>query len=983
MRFIQYEDLAPGKAFADKVAKIAAAIERDDFKSPDVKKLNAGPYYRAKLDEDSRLLLQFVQFEGAAACLALEVIAHHQYTKSRFLRGAAVDEAKLPAAAAPLAGDHTQLRYLHPKRPEFLFLDKPLSLDDAQDAALRLRPPLIFVGSAGSGKTALLLAKLRRTPGRVAYVTESRWLAEHARSLYVAFDGAPERQEADFLSYQQLLESVQVPPGRAVQFRDFTKFFAKHSQALQFTDAHAVFEEFRGVLTAEPEGTFDRHQYLQLGVKQSLFGVEQRAALFTVFERYGPWLEQEQLYEPNLVACKLLPQVQPQYEFVAIDEVQDLTNVQLAVVLESLKPGGKFILAGDANQIVHPNYFGWAKVKSLFWRGMGEATDKQVHVFNISYRNSVAVTAAANAVLRLKHLRFGSIDKETNNLMQSVGGQLGSVFSLAAQSLAVRDLDLRSQQSTQVAVIVLRDEHKAQAHKVFKTPLVFSIHECKGLEYETVVLFRLIGAENELFAAISAGVTVADLQGDELAFRRAKDKSDKSLEIYKFFVNALYVALTRAVRDVVVVDDDLNHPLLKLLGVVAAQSAGHIRAVKSSAEDWQREQQRLAAQGKAEQAAAIGRDILKQKPVPWPVFDREGLPAHLARAFDVKVVSAKAREQVLEFACFHHDEPLIRKLHANLGVGIAPSSKRGITRAGQYGSFFDVFQRIPQIDYGDSKRYDGEVTRKAQAAQLRAFGKPDREILRDTEQYGLNHRTQLGLTPLMHAAAAGNVKLVEALVHRGADLTVRDHVGRQALHWLLRAYFGLMLPDLTKLGELYELVAPAAFDVLHDGRVYQIGREMGEYFPFQFMVALYPELMWSRTRVHDTVRAELVEAEDIQALPPAVLRDARKTRTYLSSVLARAEVLSKYTPSRKLWYRENIGDYMLNVELELRVPVPGKEPAWQKLREILNVAWLFGHLPPRAAKVEQQRWQGYLQGVEFRKQREEWRAKAAAKKGPK
>ena len=40
-----------------------------------------------------------------------------------------------------------------------------------------------------------------------------------------------------------------------------------------------------------------------------------------------------------------------------------------------------------------------------------------------------------------------------------------------------------------------------------------------------------------------------DLQADSLEYRRAKDKSDKSLEVYKFFVNALYVALTRAIRN--------------------------------------------------------------------------------------------------------------------------------------------------------------------------------------------------------------------------------------------------------------------------------------------------------------------------------------------------------------------------------------------------------------------------------------------------
>ena len=76
MRFLESDRLEAGD-LAAKVAKVREAIERDDLKSPDVKKLTPGPYYRAKLDAASRLLLQFVTYEGQTACLALEVIRNH------------------------------------------------------------------------------------------------------------------------------------------------------------------------------------------------------------------------------------------------------------------------------------------------------------------------------------------------------------------------------------------------------------------------------------------------------------------------------------------------------------------------------------------------------------------------------------------------------------------------------------------------------------------------------------------------------------------------------------------------------------------------------------------------------------------------------------------------------------------------------------------------------------------------------------------
>ena len=50
MRFLTYRDLDAGKV-KGKLKKVQEAVERDDFRTPDIKKLAQGPYYRAKLDD--------------------------------------------------------------------------------------------------------------------------------------------------------------------------------------------------------------------------------------------------------------------------------------------------------------------------------------------------------------------------------------------------------------------------------------------------------------------------------------------------------------------------------------------------------------------------------------------------------------------------------------------------------------------------------------------------------------------------------------------------------------------------------------------------------------------------------------------------------------------------------------------------------------------------------------------------------------------
>lgn len=100
--------------------KVVDAIARDDFRAAQVKKLTGlthGKFYRAKLDGADRLLFSLVRQDDAVCALMLEVITNHDYDKSRFLRGAAVDESKIPDGDVSEAMKEAQpVRYLHPER---------------------------------------------------------------------------------------------------------------------------------------------------------------------------------------------------------------------------------------------------------------------------------------------------------------------------------------------------------------------------------------------------------------------------------------------------------------------------------------------------------------------------------------------------------------------------------------------------------------------------------------------------------------------------------------------------------------------------------------------------------------------------------------------------------------------------------------------------------------------------------------------------
>ena len=68
-------------------------------------------------------------------------------------------------------------------------------------------------GAAGSGKTAVTLAKMREATGRVLYVTHSAYLAQTARKLYSAHGYENPAQDVEFMSFREFVDSIAIPEG--------------------------------------------------------------------------------------------------------------------------------------------------------------------------------------------------------------------------------------------------------------------------------------------------------------------------------------------------------------------------------------------------------------------------------------------------------------------------------------------------------------------------------------------------------------------------------------------------------------------------------------------------------------------------------------------------------------------------------------------------------------------------------------------------
>ncbi|MDX2303361.1 MAG: 3'-5' exonuclease [Microscillaceae bacterium] len=889
--------------------KVLDFLKAGDFKSADVKKMVNTGFYRAKLDDTNRLLFKYTQIEGKKYLLLMEVILNHAYEKSRFLNGVQLDENKLQridhekmldeADAAPVS-------YVNPRQKHFHILDKILSFDTIQEEVFQLPSPLIIIGSAGSGKTALTLEKMKTLPGKILYTTLSAFLVENSHNLYYALGYENEKQEVDFMSFNEFLSSIEVPQGKEIDYRAFEQWIWRFKQSHKIKDAYKVYEEFKGVITGAivDKPHLSKEDYLNLGVKQSIFLDAERPAIYDLFTRYVDFLNEGAYYDSNMLAHQYLSKVKKQYDFIVIDEVQDITNIQLYLILNTLLYPGNFILCGDSNQIVHPNFFSWSNIKSLFYKQ--DLQGNIIRVLATNYRNTPEVTQIANQLLLVKNARFGSIDKESTYLVKSNSKHKGEVKFYENKPKVKQDLNQRTRRSAKFAVVVMRNEEKDEARKFFESPLLFSIHEVKGLEYENVILYNIISNYEKEFRELTVGVRKEDLKTDNIEYARSKDKSDKSLDEYKFYVNSLYVAMTRAVKNLYVIEAQKKHALLDLLELTNFSEQVEFKEQNSSAEEWQREAHRLEMQGKTEQAQSIRQQILQIQPVPWEVTTREEYEELVKQALNPDNFNKKAKDRLFEFDLF-------------------------------YGNY-SRFPELSALKYrpADKGRWEKEGLGKIKRKYTLYTQDNLKQLLPLIQKYGLDFRDEFNLTPFMLAVIYGAEQILHHLIENGAKTDLVDNFGRTALQILLSK-----AKEDTKtkhiLNRFYVSLKSESIKVKIDNKLVKIDSHQAEYLMLNFMVAVYQIHKTNYKIVFDKERRKhpLYESADFlkffEGLTHQVLPEYRMKRTYITSILAKNEINSTNAYSKKLFLRARQGMYMLNPSLELWIEEKWISPA--------NLAW--------------------------------------------
>ncbi|MBQ9492796.1 MAG: UvrD-helicase domain-containing protein [Oscillibacter sp.] len=317
-----------------------------------------------------------------------------------------------------------------------------------------------------------------------------------------------------------------------------------------------------------------RDEYLKLKEEDTALEARHREFIYTLAEEYESYLRSHHLFDENDLARTLLERdwdTLPAFELVVVDEVQDYTEMQIFLIHHLSKNGRLLLFTGDEHQTIHPTVFSPGHMGKLYY---GEfALQKQLLTTN--YRCRQCILDKVNVISALRRDHTGRRDSDVEQPETSINPGGGMVYRLRYDSETLPQL-FADMAKYPDAVILTPDEQEKQrveamlAQVKAKHRYVFTAAEIKGVEYDFVLCFNMMGRNHDALERI---------------FSEGKRRSTGN----RYYFNLIYVGMTRARQYLGFVDLETVPPLeeaLDLPTVSYGQAEARLKSLGSEDRDW-------------------------------------------------------------------------------------------------------------------------------------------------------------------------------------------------------------------------------------------------------------------------------------------------------------------------------------------------------------------------------------------------------------
>ncbi|HKM06561.1 MAG TPA: UvrD-helicase domain-containing protein [Sphaerochaeta sp.] len=338
---------------------------------------------------------------------------------------------------------------------------------------------------------------------------------------------------------ERLVENKSV----CTDFTDFVQKLSFPNQQANYASFAYVLGEILRILQSKEHHLFSAlltmQEYSELGKKRAPNFLYDRNEIYSIAEYYQSQLVAENRFDEIDLCRRAIVALEQrgdqfQWDLVVCDEVQDFSDIQLSFIYRLSKQPGQLVCAGDPKQIINPSGFRWEELKNRFYeQGLPVPEVQHLH---LNFRCVGSVVKLSNALLSLKQQLVGISGYEQMEQWKFNGRPPYLIHGIS-------EVDMSSavaQTAANQVVLVRTDTEKRHLMKTLGTELVFTIHEAKGMEFDTVLLWKF-----------SSDAKATDIWRN---IHAEKSLETRHYPLIRHEINLLYVAVTRARNTLVIYD---------------------------------------------------------------------------------------------------------------------------------------------------------------------------------------------------------------------------------------------------------------------------------------------------------------------------------------------------------------------------------------------------------------------------------------------
>ena len=406
---------------------------------------------------------------------------------------------------------------------------------------------LIVKGTAGSGKTSIAIDFLRKYSitgtGNVAYFTYNNSLKEQVYKIL--FNNGYDLKNIHFFA----LNDNSIFNIFNLKYKDIFNDWYKNCQLPnkeKYKDI--LIHEIRNIIKGYAGTNFDNYdndlqylseeEYINFKNKYCLEDNEKKE-IYSLFKNYQKWLLNNSIYDENDLFYKIYKMNDSRYDYVIIDEVQDLTENELKTIISLVKNKNNVLISGDIHQSLNNYQFEFSRIITLFQKLQTNSNyiqEPKIITLNKNYRNSKNVIDYINYLRNLRTQYIGSFDllSESEDIPYKNEDYEESILSICDYDILNglnKDID-----DTDAVYITFNKKDYNKLIEQVNSDRVIDIFDVKGLEYSNIVLYNPI--ENCLLENIEC----------------VKDNK-KIRSKYRIGFNQYFTAITRAQNSIIICDN--------------------------------------------------------------------------------------------------------------------------------------------------------------------------------------------------------------------------------------------------------------------------------------------------------------------------------------------------------------------------------------------------------------------------------------------